>query len=311
MSESRVQDHPGAEMSVIVVIPDRYATVESLMEYLVGQTVRERLELVFVVPDQDVGIPREVLQAFHSWQILEVGTIHSTGPARAQAVRAAKSPLIAITENHSFPDPDWAKALIRAHQGGWVGVGPQVINGNPESVLSRAEYLLYLAPWGEVTSAEPRSSLASHQVSYKRQALLSLDEALGFYLSYEYVLFEEGPELGMNFYLEPAACVSHLQSASVWAQTIGSFHSSRIYGAARAHKWTRLTRCLRALTCPAIPMLVLRRRWSDYRRIEGSNSAVLFWWLVGVSFGAVGEAVGYLAGYGDSREIRTPLEFHR
>ena len=41
------------EMSVVVVTPDRYETIRKTIRHLKAQTVREKLEIVFVAPSQN------------------------------------------------------------------------------------------------------------------------------------------------------------------------------------------------------------------------------------------------------------------
>ena len=58
----------------------------------------------------------------------------------ATAVVAATAPIVALTENHCFPDPDWAEKLVAAYDGDYAGVAPAIGNANPETTLSWAMY---------------------------------------------------------------------------------------------------------------------------------------------------------------------------
>ena len=66
----------------------------------------------------------------------------SAAPPRRAGILAATSPVVGLIEDHSYPGPEWAEALLRAHAGPWTGVGPAVDNANPESAASWVNYIL-------------------------------------------------------------------------------------------------------------------------------------------------------------------------
>ena len=47
-----------------------------------------------------------------------------------------------MIEDHSYPEPEWAEALLRAHAGPWTVVGPAVANANPDYTASWVNYVL-------------------------------------------------------------------------------------------------------------------------------------------------------------------------
>ena len=49
------------DLSVIVIVPDRFETVTHTVGHLAAQTARERLELVFVSPDPALIVPSDAV----------------------------------------------------------------------------------------------------------------------------------------------------------------------------------------------------------------------------------------------------------
>ena len=139
---------PTPEMSVIVLTPDGFAAIRRLMAHLRAQTARARLELVFVAPDAGrLQADETELAGFAAVRVVEADVMRSTAEARAAGVRAAAAPIIAFTEDHCFPEPGWAEALIRAHGEPWAAVGPAVLNANPRSAVSWANLLTEYVEW--------------------------------------------------------------------------------------------------------------------------------------------------------------------
>src|SRR6185295_6477622 len=131
---------PGAvpAMSVVALTPDRIDNIHTVLLHLQAQAAHAELELVIVAPTAE-SIPRDarVLQGFWDVVVVPFGDVAAAAPAaRAAGVRAARAPIVAFVEDHSFPQPGWAEALIAAHQQDWAVVGPAVGNANPETALS-------------------------------------------------------------------------------------------------------------------------------------------------------------------------------
>jgi len=122
------------EMSVVVITPDRYETVRKTVRHWKAQSVRGRLEIVLVAPSAvELGLDKSEMQDFLQFRVIEVGPINSTAKARAIGVRHASAPVVALSEDHAYPAPGWAEAIIIAHKDGWATVGPVMANANPEA----------------------------------------------------------------------------------------------------------------------------------------------------------------------------------
>ena len=109
-----VQNKPSARLALaaIVVIPDTYDTVRRTMSHLKAQTAAKHIEIILVVPShQQLQLDDSELACFHSWQVIEVGAVTSKARGFVTGIRHAHAPVVALTEDHSFPDTKWAEPL--------------------------------------------------------------------------------------------------------------------------------------------------------------------------------------------------------
>jgi len=94
------------ELSVILVSPDNFATIRRTVSHLRAQTARDRIEVVIAAPGTGpLGLDPAELSDFGGYQVVEVGPITSTAAAKAAAVHHARAPLVALAEDHCFPEP--------------------------------------------------------------------------------------------------------------------------------------------------------------------------------------------------------------
>ncbi|HYN85105.1 MAG TPA: glycosyltransferase [Pyrinomonadaceae bacterium] len=308
-------DKRGPEMSVVVVTPDCYETVRKTVRHLRAQRVREHLEIILVAPSREsLALDEEELGEFHSHRVVEVGGFDSTARARAEGVRAARAPIVALVEDHAFPAPGWAEALIERHGEGWAAVGPAMANANPRSATSWANLLIEYAPWVEPQTAGEREHLPGHNGSYKRDVLISYGDALEAMLDAESVLHWDLRARGHRLYLEPRARTFH-QNFSVAAASVPlRFNGGRLFAASRARGWPAWRRFLFAAAGPLIPAVRFARIAREVlkpgrpRRAWARSLPAL---AAGLVCDGAGEMVGYAFGPGRSMARLTDMEFHR
>jgi hypothetical protein len=100
-------------MLVIIVTSDGYATIRKTLRCLRPQTVCDQLEIVVVAPlARELADAVELKQFNHG--LVEVGPMNSTAAVRVAGARLTAAPIIAITEDHSYPDPRRAECPLRA-----------------------------------------------------------------------------------------------------------------------------------------------------------------------------------------------------
>jgi Glycosyl transferase family 2 len=306
-----------AQMSVVVVTPDLYDTIRKTMEHLAVQTVLDQLEIVIVAPSAaTLNFDAAELTAFGRLRVVEVGEIKSTGRAIAAGVREASAPVVAYAEEHSYPAPGWAEALIKAHRQSWAVVGATIANANPGNMISWASLFTDFGSWVEPGEAGEISHLPWHHAAYKRAILLDYGSKLGAMLETEGILHRDLQAKGYRLYLEPAAKTNHV-NISLLASYIGAeFHGARMFAANRTQSTKRsiLRRLLYISRMPLIPFVRLERVLRHiFRSGRGREllPRVLPALIIGLVADAFGQLMGYTFGAGDAAQHRVSFELNR
>jgi hypothetical protein len=256
------------------------------------------------------------VEGFGAVRVLEVGRMVTATPGKVAAVRRASAAVIAFGEDHCFPEPEWAAALIEAHRGPWGAVGPVVLNANPTTLRSWANYIPCFGRWCEPLEAGIIDQTAWHNTSYKRQLLLEYGDRLGDFLAVEGTLFEDLRARGHQVYLQSSARVHHVNISRARSLFLQAFHGGRIYGARRASNgaWSWWRRCLYIGGAPLIPAMRLRREIFTIHRIDQGKKLlprILPMLMLQLLLHAAGEAFGYVAGIGGSERNYGDYEMYR
>jgi len=312
-----MNDGSAPHMSVVLVTPDRFDKIRKTMQHLQAQTVRDHLEIVIVAPSfETLELDASELSVFCQFQVIEVGEIKSTGRAIAAGVQQATAPVVAYAEEHSYPEPTWAEALINAHCRAWAAVGAAIANANPGNLISWASLFTDFGPWVEPAKAGEASFLAWHHTAYKRSVLLDYNSKLDDMLETEGILHRDLRARGHRLYLEPAAKAYHVNVSRPFSYIGAQFHGGRMFGAARARhgNWTLFRRLLYTGSLPLIPLLRLLRVLREIRRSGRQRELlpravpVL---IIGLVAHAIGEVTGYALGAGDAAQRRVSFELNR
>lgn len=303
------------KLSVVIVGRDGIASLRPILLCLAGQTIAKDIELIAVLP-QDRCRPETLSPwetSFRGTRAVSVATIGNRGRAAASGVWVTTAPIIAFTENHCFPDPDWAEALVRAHDGSHAGVAPVVLNANPESLLGWAIYSSGYAEFSDRAEPQEIPEMPLHNTSYCRNPLAALGNELEELLSHESRLQQRLRDNGHKFFLTPAAKTRHINEAT-WKLVLGlNYCNGRRYGGHRALGWGWSRRIAYAALFPFLSVNVARKA---LQRLDNCGSdrppmsagLLLAIWLQSLAH-AAGEAVGYLRGPRDEFDFVDKEEF--
>jgi hypothetical protein len=302
-------------MSVVVITPDCYATIRKTVKHLRAQNVCGSLEVLLVAPSAaKLELDESEMLGFLRHKIIEVGPVSSTARARALGVLEASAPVVAFAEDHAYPAPGWAEALIKRHQENWAAVGPMMANANPRSITSWANLLIEYAPWLEPAWGGEHEHLPGHNGSYKRALLLEYGERLEAMMDAESVLHWDLRARGHKLYLEAKARTFHQNFSAKTPSLTLRFNGGRLFAAARARHWPTWRRALFALASPLIPPLrclrIMRELFRPGRPLH-LLPRVLPALIVGLVFDGAGEMTGYVFGPGEAMAKLSGMEFHR
>lgn len=287
-----------------------------VLRCLQAQSLRAGIEIVIVAPRRDgLDFEPEHLAGFHSLQVVETGVLKAIGPAYAAGARRALAEVVAFGEDHSFPDPGWAEALLEAHGEGIAAVGPAVRNANPGNAVSWADLLIAYAPWLHPAPAGEPAFLPGHNSSYHRDVLLTCGERLEELLENETLLHWELRRRGLRLRLQPNAVTAHTNFGQLFPWLPVQFRCGRLFAAGRCRGWPLPRRLLYAAATPLIPPLrlwrILRELARPERRSLRMATGSLWLVLLGLAADGLGQLVGAALGPGDAAIGFAEAEFGR
>jgi len=313
--DARAQSAP--ELSIVLVSPSTIAPLRGTLEHLQRQTVRERMELVLVGPRRDSFEDADPasMRCFAGWTTVAAGPIREAERASAAGVAVTRAPLVALLENHVFPDPGWAQAVMQAHRGPWAAVASVIDNANPTTSSSWVEHLLsYGFHDGSVAGGEIARP-SRNNLTWKREVLIGFGDRLAEMVKRDGGLIEEVGRAGGRWWRESSARLLHL-NVSLLAPTLAlRVHSARASAAKRARieGWTSARRWLYVAGSPAFPLLRLRALVPRLRA-RGKHAVPKRTWpllAVVLLFDSLGQAIGFAFGAGESAERAGRFDLHR
>lgn len=308
-------DRAAPALTVVLPTWDNFDALRTTVEHLTAQTLSGSIELIICAPSAErAAVDAEAVRGLHSVRVLEAGPLREMGPVRARAVREAAADVVAFAEDHCFPYPDWAEALLAAHAEPHAAVGPAVYNANPESKISWADLLIHYGRWVAPGRRREVEMLPGHNTSYKRDVLLQYGQELDSLMEAETVLFWDLRRRGYTLLFEPAARVKHTNFSRLRPYLYGQWHLGRAFGGKRAEPWSVARRVAYALAAPAIPFIrlshVVRTAIDNrvpLRRLVLISPAL----LAGLAVDCLAQATGAAFGTGRSTVLLTAYEFHR
>lgn len=280
----------------VVIATDTYETIRPVLSALRRQGCAKQIEPVIVLPaSAEFTIRKEELSEFADPQIVPVDTVGPLGSARAAGVRAATAPIVFIGETHTYPQAEWADALLAAFEGPWTAVVPSIGNANPMGPVSWASYLFDYGTWGRGRPAGEMSDPLIYNTAYRRTALLMLGTQLPRALDpNEEALWPQLRAAGHRVVFAPDALILHLNVGRLSWLLIEKFCVGVVLGMRRAARWSRIRRILYVFASPLIPIVLLarvargaRRSWP--RRLPVGTMPVLI-------FSAAAKALGEMIG---------------
>jgi hypothetical protein len=299
------------ELSVILVAPE-LDTIRGTVRALGRQTARKRLELLFV------GIAGEPLeQPLGVEGFAAVKVLHMPGAtiaaAQAAAVRAASAEVVAFTEDHCFPAPDWAEALVDRHREPWGAVGPSMANANPDTAVSWANFLMKYGDWIAPVPPGPPRQIPGHNSSYKRGALLEYGDGLASALECETTLQWDLVARGHGICIEPRARAFHLNYSVLDRSALFRVNSARLFATHRRKRWSPARRLVYMFGSPLIPLVRTARVLRTIGRLGRYDLAprILPALSVLLALDALGEMIGYAVGAGDAAQKLSDTEYRR
>lgn len=302
-------------LTLVLFTPDNFETVRETVSHVARDPGAGSIELLLgCTHSESLDVDESATAVFHSTRVIRSDMSSGSGGGRALAIREARAPIVAFGEDHCFPQPGWAGALLRSHEEPCAAVGPVVENANPSNLVSWADLLMGYGPWLAPGTSGERDHLPGHNSSYKRDILLALDADLPLLMEAESALHWRLREEGHRMLQQAEARVAHT-NFSEWRTWLPvSYHSGRVFAAVRAANWSRTKRIAFFLGSPLIPVVRLVRHLRQAIEAglpESLVARVAPVLTIGLIANAAGQAVGCIAGTGRSQATLVKWDFHR
>ncbi len=304
-------------LSVILITPDKFARIRKTVRLLRAQTVHDRLEVVVGAPSlAELDMDEAEREGFAGLRLAEVGPLTSTGEPRLRAMQAATAPLIMFGEDHCFPEPGWAEALLAAFDQGYHAVGATLLNANPGSRVSWASILLNFAPVVACDRNHTAAYIAWHNSGYRRKVLDEYSpEEMAAFLEAEGILHGELEKKGHKLLVCADARTHHTNVSLFRGLLVEQFWGSRLFWSARVdrERWPLGKRLIFAAASPGLILVRLLRAATEARRMGelGRLPLIAPHLAAGAVCVSLGAAAALLRGRGNTMHWRVLGEFHR
>lgn len=297
------------KLSVIVGIVDGGAQLERCLAALAAQLLAPELEVIVPWDDTVPGMGAFAVR-YPAFTFPAMGHVDTGYPAsshaglhelydkrRARGLRDATGELVAILEDRSVPEHDWARAAVQAHAAHANAVIGGAIASGRETLLGLADYLCDFYRYQPPLPAGPRDYVSNVNICYKRAALertRSLWMDAYYDLTVHWALQRDGEVL----WLAPDMLVRQMRGDG---ERLGTLLSERMawgrrFAVRRASETSGVGRLRFALQSPLVPFLLWSRAARGYTggkdTLLKATPAML---LIFAAWG-LGEFIGYVTG---------------
>lgn len=217
---------------------------------------------------------------------------------RAAGLSCARGQIIAMTEDQATPSDDWCESVLASHEEhpDFMVIGGAIEN-EVDKTMNWARYLCDFGRYGRPFVSGERDYVSDVNVSYKRDAIMSVREVWeGSY--HETTVHWELIRKGVKLFLDDRIVVFQHRPQCTFVEAFRErIQWGSIFAETRALRHARLRTYLYAIGTVVLPFVLAVRAMRHARRQRKPNGVVLraapaiFVFSVGWS---VGEFVGYL-----------------
>jgi hypothetical protein len=307
------KDAKFTSLSVIVTIVSGKNALRTNLRALYSQARTENAEIVVPfdrfssdVPELSTDFPGVLFQFIDIPQdISEMHYVYDL--RRAAGISVAKGDVIALTEDHAVPDPDWCRQILAAHELPYDAIGGAIENG-VDKTLNWAWYYCDFGRYGMPFPDGRPKFLSDVNLSYKREPLMSVrDVWCDSYqeTSVNWALAESGYKL----FLDPRPVVRQARPKLPIRGALKERLSwGRVFAETRARRTSTPGRIALAVGTAFLPWLLASRILKQMLRHRRTFAQILstlplafvlsIWW-------SIGEMLGYVTARSDSKRENT------
>jgi hypothetical protein len=293
------------QLTVGLIVGELRERAERSLRHILAQTALERMEVIVV----DVSRGGSFAGSDHpKVRYLHRPQFRFYCEAQIEAVRQARSQVIAFLEDHTYAEPQWAEAILETMGNPRVAaVNYTFTNASDAGYLGRS---ILMAEYGHWMAPHPGGRVrisSSTNVAYRRELLLATmgdDESI---FEAEFLIHREIQKSGGEIHVASRATVAHESWGTLKAACQANGAYKRVLGARRAESgnWGKGRRLIWGLGMVLMPGLsIARLAAAMYRRpaLWGRLISSVPVLMAIYTYCAWSEALGYLRGAGASRE---------
>lgn len=287
-------------LSVVVASYNSAAHVEKCLESLAGQTTNKDFEVI-LVDSSDDRTAEIVASKFPAVRLYTFPERKFCGSARNFGISVARGDILAFTDADCAVAPDWVEQVLKAHESAHQAVAGCIASSVPCNYVAWAAYFSEFSQWMPDRRPREVADAAGANVSYKRTILEEFGPFIdGTYCS-DSELHWRLRKRGYRLRLVPSIAVSHRSLDKLGEFVRHQFKHGRCFGQVRARcmGFSRLRRAVCVALFWLLPFWLflkvgLRNMRNPVYLVHFVKSAPLV--LVGLTFWALGECVGYVGG---------------
>lgn len=286
------------QLSVVVVTLVGPETLARCLEALDAQIDPPALEII-VPLDARLGDPGRLRQKYPHVQFLQAPGRKTYAQLRCLGICQARGPVVAVTEDHCRPQPDWCAQIVRLHAAApHAAIGGAVEKEAPDSPLNWsfyfADYLRYSLPF----EAGRSHALTDLNVTYKRAAMDRIAPvwAEEFHENAVHAALEAA---GETLWLAPEVVVRQQRPLTLGHAVWYRYAFGRLFASTRVAGAPPAARLKLIALAPLVPLLLVARiaglvnrkcRWKgEFVRALPAVALVSLVW-------GWGELIGYVTG---------------
>ncbi len=195
---------------VSVVIPSYNSekTIIPCLRSIINQDLNEQFEIIVVDSSVD-GTSNLINKKFPEANLIKLQRKTNPGTARNLGVKNAKGEIVAFIDSDCVANPGWLSGICLAHRSENAAVGGPVINGNPQSIISWAGYLIEFNEWLPGNSRRFIKHIPTCNISYKKRVFEQFGGFPTLYPFEDMIYNFKLAESGEKILFEPNLTIKH------------------------------------------------------------------------------------------------------
>lgn len=245
------------ELSVVIVVLVGQASLTRCLHAFAQQQAAPPFEVI-IPCDARHPITETWLRDFPFAKVAPMAGSHTYAELRTWGIQQARGAIVAITEDHCRPRPDWCRQIVQAHQASHAAIGGAVEKLAPDTALNWSFYLADYVRYMHPAPAGFATSLTDCNVAYKRAALAQIAQvwAVEFH---ETSVHHALRMAGATLWFSPNIVVQQQRSLRLAPALRDRYEFGRLFGSERTQGATLPRRLLYLLCSPLLPFVLVGR----------------------------------------------------